>query len=216
MNDATIDKLAKAIAEAIANPDIANVGKIRNPYKEFAFSIADDAIETIDYTFDFWRMLTLSTSTGVSLRFGKTGTPTSIVDAGVGGRIPDPIDNIQIINESGATLTGTIGLAIGDIFDDRLNVSGAVNVAIPTVYTSTADLTIPAATLTTVQAALAARHEIIITNVGGNVARIGDAGTSATRGTPLLPNQTLSLKTTAQVRAYSTLGTVLAFTHTEA
>lgn len=217
MNEIDAKMLAREIALAISNPDIALASKVRNPYRQFPFTIAAGAIETIYYTFDFWRMLTLSNTTGVQLRFGKTGSFTDIVGAGVGNRLPDPVGEIQIINNSGSTITGVIGLAVGDIFDDRLNISGALNVAVPSNFESVDDITLAAATATDLSVANANKKEVFITNVSCPTLRIsGDGLVAADHGTPVAVGQTIIISTSGLVEGFSTAGGDVAVSETVA
>lgn len=181
-------------------------GSIENPYREFVFTVADDDRYTINYDFTFWRMLELSNATGVSLIIGDSGAPTSIVGAGVAQEsYKAVVKRITIVNESGGTITGRLALAIGQIYDDRLNLSGAINVAVPTNYTSTADYTVPTASASQVVAADTNRHELHLRADIGNVnpIRIGDSNVSATRGITLYPGEVYVINSEAAVYAYS-------------
>lgn len=207
MSNENINQLATAIATAIANPDIVNISKIRNPYQEFAFTVADGEIKTIDYSFDFWRMLTLSATAGVTIRLGKSGTPTSIVGAGVGGRLPDPVGAFQITNNSGGPITGLVGLAIGDIFDDRLNISGSLDVSVASVLASATDVTLNGSAGAAVQIAPVdlARRVAYITNLNPvHPCRIADSSVTPTRGYQLEAGETVAIPTTDSIHGIST------------
>ena len=109
------------------NLPISNMGT-QNPYKQFELTIADGEVFPIYYSFNFFRILSISTSTGVTIRFGDKGTATDVIGAGIGYELPEPVNVATIVNNSGGSLDITVALAIGKIYDDRLNVSGDINV----------------------------------------------------------------------------------------
>lgn len=102
--------------------------QIQSPPKQFSFTIPAGAIETIYYELNFLRILSLSDASALKIRFGDTGTETDVVGAGVGYAWPYTVSNVFLRNTSGAPITVTVAVAVGQIFDDRLNVSGNINV----------------------------------------------------------------------------------------
>lgn len=102
--------------------------QIQSPPKQFSFTIPAGAIETIYYELNFLRILSLSDASALKIRFGDTGTETDVVGAGVGYAWPYTVSNVFLRNTSGAPITITVAVAVGQIFDDRLNVSGNVQV----------------------------------------------------------------------------------------
>ncbi len=198
----------KDIVKAISRTK--NVDFINNPYKEFTLSIPDGGIETIFYEFNFFRILSISTTTNVTIRYGSSGTPSDVVGAGIGYEMGAIVDRVQIQNNSGGVLTITVALAVGKISDDRLNISGAINISKASSFTSVADLAIVAgAAAVVIQAANSATREVIITNTGANDCRVGDAGTAVAEGTLLAVGQTIILDTAAVIYAFSTGGCTL-------
>jgi hypothetical protein len=187
-------------------------GSTQIPYQEFTYTIPVSGYVDVLQVFNYFRVLSLDVST-LSIQVGQNGLVTKYTGAGVGVNFDNTYDRIRLINNGGAPITLTIAIAIGDINDDRLNVSGTINTnAISnSVLTTTADVVVGAAALTALKAANTSRKGIILTNVGANVIRIGDSvNTGAARGAPLLANQSITLETTAAVSGFSTLGTTIA------
>lgn len=102
-------------------------GSLDNPYKEFTFTIAAGAIEQVYYAFDYVRCLTFTgANTDIKLRFGKSGSESDFIGAGIGIKMPYVVESLAIRNASASPITVTFALAIGIINDDRLNVSGTI------------------------------------------------------------------------------------------
>ena len=88
--------------------DFDNDFILSNPYKEFSFTLADSATETLYYNFSFFQILEMSASSGVRVIFGGAGgLGSDIVGAGVGYELPaNKVTNrVDIINESGGSIT---------------------------------------------------------------------------------------------------------------
>lgn len=103
-------------------------GSIQNPYREFTLTIpAGQVSEPIRYNFDYFRLLNAS-ALGIQAKFGSSGTFTSIVGAGIGFRLLQPIQEVQFLNDTAGAITITVALAIGVIDDARLSVSGDIAV----------------------------------------------------------------------------------------
>ena len=199
---------------------------IANPYKQFTYTIADGAIETLYYDFNYFRILTTSATTGVSIRFGSSGTATDVVGAGIGYEMPAVVNRAEILNNSGGVLTIVVACAIGRIDDDRLNVSGNINVinspgtvldvaTVSNTVASAADVTLGAASADQILAANADRVEAFITNISGAEIRVGDSSVTATRGQPLANNQTAIINTRAALFAFSVAGGNVALLESE-
>ena len=184
------------------------VSGIANPYKQFTYTIADGAIETLFYDFNYFRILSINTTTGVSIRFGSSGTPTDVVGAGVGYEMPSVVSRAEIINKSGGILTITVAAAIGRIDDDRLNISGSLSVAVSSIFDEIADVTIATSTKVTVANIDANRKTIIIQNLDAiNSVRLGSTSLASTGGGILLKaGDSITLDTTGEVFAWQTSG----------
>ena len=101
-------------------------GSVPNPPLQFNRTLIDGQIETIFYNYNFARILALSATTGVQIVFGQSAQPTDVVGAGVGYEFNYVVPSISIINRSGGPITITMILAIGKIYDDRLNIVGSI------------------------------------------------------------------------------------------
>lgn len=113
---------------------------------------------------------------------------------------------VRIDNTAGAsTLTLTYAYGSGDVRDSRATLAGNIDLSKAATLTSTADVSIAAATTVQVLAANTARREAIITNLAANAEtmRVGDSNAGAARGVELPPGATIVLTTTAAIHAYN-------------
>lgn len=184
---------------------------LQNPYKEFEFSLADNERKTIFYNYTFFQCLELSASDGVRVLFGGAGgLGSDIIGAGVGYKLPagKVTDRVEIVNESGGSLTGKIGLAIGDINDQRFVASGLVTIADkPSNFVTVADTAL-STTAANVLAANTNRAEAFISNLDNVIdARWGDSNTSTTRGSVIAAGATAVIKGTDDIYVCSESGT---------
>jgi hypothetical protein len=102
-------------------------GSFQNPYQQFEYTIpANGGQLKIAYAFNFFRCLEASDT--FKVRFGGTGAITQFVGAGLGFRLNEVIQEVLLINDTASPIDITVALAVGEIFDDRLNVSGNINV----------------------------------------------------------------------------------------
>jgi len=187
----------------------------QNPYKEFPITIAaNGGIETLYYDYNFIRFLSATSVTGLTARFGQAGTETTVVGAGIGMKFDETLRNVYFKNTSGSAITILVAACIGDIRDDRLTVTGNLNVVSPagteilttgagTIFLSAPD--VASTTLTTVlaSAANANRKELFITNNGAVAIRCGDASTGAARGFSIPAGGTGIIATKAAVYVYN-------------
>jgi len=183
---------------------------ISNPYKQFTYVIPNGAIETIFYQFNYFRVLNVSNSDGVTIRFGSSGTPTDVVGAGIGYELPSVVDRADIRNQSGSDVTITVACAIGRINDDRLNISGDLNVAVPSVIESIKDVTVPAATPTKILDSNINRNTIFLSPDGDNI-RLGDASVAVDQGLRVFDGATTGVNNTDELYAYSVNGCTISF-----
>lgn len=176
---------------------------LRSPPKQFTFVIAGNGgTEKVFYNHNYLRILSITATAGITLRFGDSGTPTDIIGAGIGYELPFIVGNTTIRNDSGAPITITISVAIGRIYDDRLNVSGTVNIAntkAAPLYVSApiSSFQASAGTVGTGAASLintATCVRFIVQNSGTTNLYIGDSGLNATfNGIWLPPNASLEV-----------------------
>ena len=116
------------------------------------------------------------------------------------GSEEEPFSAVRIVNDNGAALTGTIVIGTGRILDNRLTLTGAVNVSVASTLDSLADVACADAATTSVLAANSARREAVIHNKSATATvKWCDAGGAAANGIPLAPGQTAFLNVTDQV-----------------
>lgn len=199
------EQIKKLINEAVLNLTRRMFANgLQNPYKQFTFTIPDGETKSLFYDFNYFRILSISTTTGVTIRYGSSGTPSDVVGAGIGYEMPAIVNRAEIANNSGGVLTITVAAAIGRIDDDRLNISGSLSVAKPSQIVSTPDVTLVAATKTSILASNSTRDAVIIVNMDvSDAVRIGDTDTGAARGVKVDAGQSIEIKSTDEVFAYS-------------
>lgn len=113
---------------------------------------------------------------------------------------------VTLDNTGGAApLVVRVGIGTGNLRDQRLTLTGSIDVSKGDALSTLADVALVAATATLISALDLTRREIIVTNLTGNTAvvRIGDSNVAAARGTPLQPGESIALDTTAAVHGYS-------------
>lgn len=121
----------------------------------------------------------------------------------------ETFDKIMLDNTGGASpLVVRVGIGTGNLRDQRLSLTGSIDVSKGDAFSTVADVLLTAAVATVIRAADTARREIIVTNLSANAAvvRIGDVNVAAARGTPIEPGESLILDTTAAVYGYSVPG----------
>ena len=181
-------------------------GITQPPYQEQTFVIAAGA--RVDYfaVFNYFRPISI-TGGSLAVKFGDNGLESNYTGVGIGLDLQDTYSRVTLINNGASQMTITVALANGKITDDRLTVSGSVNVApIGAVTTpTTADVAIAATTTTLVKAANANRREIMISNLlaNGTVVRVGDASTGAARGMEIPVGGTAILSSAAAIYVYN-------------
>lgn len=189
-------------------------GIAQTRYQELTYTIAAGARQEIFDVFNYFRVL--NSSAALEVQFGDDAFISRFTGAGIGVRFENAPSRVTIRNPSGAPVAVTIALAMGFIYDDRLNVSGTVNIdgsvttTTDSALNSVADVVLGAAAQTAIIAANPLRRGVIITNIGSNVVRIGDAtNTGAARGARLLQDQSITLETLDAIDGYSASGTTV-------
>lgn len=179
-----------------------NKGGYQNPYAQFVMTLAPLEIVPLNYACNTFRLLDAS---GVlRARFGGEGQFTEFY-AGIGYSMPTPVDTVFLQNPSAVNpLQVTVALGVGFIQDDRLNVSGNINVVTPfgtylNVGQVAANSIIATSSTvgTTASSIIAAgtRKEILVTNThASNDLYLGDAGVVVGSGVKLVAGQTASLE----------------------
>lgn len=181
-------------------------GSLQQFYSETTLTLAAGARNEIYVVYDYFRVLAL-TGSGLQVIFGDNQFQTPFTGAGVGLKLSDVVQRLTLVNTSGADITMTYAVAIGNVSDDRLTVSGTINTSevSPATLPTTADVTVLTTATTQVLAANTARKEAFISNptVNGSVLRVGDASTGAARGVEIPIGGTLVLTTTAAIFIYN-------------
>lgn len=95
-------------------------------YKEAVLTIPAGATYTYENPYDFIRVLS-STGNDNSLvyRFGSSSIETFLT-VGVGVRFPETLAKVAIRNVSNQNVVIRVAEILGDIYDDRLTITGAV------------------------------------------------------------------------------------------
>ena len=170
--------------------------EIANPYREFTYTVAVSGQQEILHVHRYFRVMSISGT--ASIRFGASGSKTSVIGAGIGIELDSPTDRVTLINEGAGILTITVALAMGKISDDRLNVSGTVSTLETkgTAIQDTADVTLNNGAETQLLAAFSTRRAAIIVADPANTVsvRIGKTGAvGAARGALLAPGSVFSI-----------------------
>lgn len=106
-------------------------GSVQNTYKQFSYTLAAGASETIFYVFDYFRVLSYTGANNtLSIRWGGANADTDFISAGIGYKLNQAVDRVVLKNNDVVPVTIVFAVAVGTISDDRLNVSGTVNVNI--------------------------------------------------------------------------------------
>lgn len=154
------------------NSALINLGSVQAPYQEYTYTIPAGQSQKVDYVYDSFNLLSASVASALKCNFGGAVNET-LFSAGMGYKLTAPVQFLTLFNTSNSALTVTFALAIGDIYDNRLTVSGNVMTQ-PAEFSSftTQQLTITAGTATAPAGA-----KVILQNTGANVVYIGGTGT---------------------------------------
>ena len=103
-------------------------GIIQSPPASFEKTIPANGIEEIYYDYDYVRITEGTFNRGdLEFRFSETGQP-AFLQNGIGVQLKVIVTRLAIKNTTGSPITITVDLGIGRIFDDRLSISGVVDV----------------------------------------------------------------------------------------
>lgn len=152
---------------------LINLGSVQAPYQEFTYTIPAGQSHKIDYVYDSFNLLEASTAGVLKCNFGGAVNETYF-SAGMGYKLTQPVQFITLFNTSNAPLTVHLSLAIGDIYDNRLTVSGTVFTQ-PAQYSG---LSCQELTITSGTATAPAGAKVTLQNTGANVMYIGGTGTN--------------------------------------
>lgn len=102
-----------------------NLGSSQAPYWERTVTIPAGEIWKLDYVTDTFNLLDVSTPNGIVVSFGGSMIETPFT-AGMGYKLNEPVQFIQLQNVTNSSVTVTFAVGIGSIQDNRLTVSGTV------------------------------------------------------------------------------------------
>lgn len=104
-----------------------NLGSVQSPYFEQSLTIPAKQSVIINYAYQSFQLLDASLYDTLEVTFGGAGIQSKY-SAGMGYKLTEPVQYIQFFNTSTTqSITIRFALAIGDIRDNRLVVSGIVN-----------------------------------------------------------------------------------------
>lgn len=106
---------------------IINLGSVQAPYFEQVLTIQPNQSVIINYAFESFQLLDASLQDTLEVTFGGAGVQSKF-SAGMGYELTEPVQYVQLFNTSKTEqITIRFALAIGNITDNRLNISGVVN-----------------------------------------------------------------------------------------
>lgn len=106
---------------------VINLGSVQAPYFEQELIIPANQSVIINYAFESFQLLEASLQDTLEVTFGGAGVQSKF-SAGMGYKLTEPVQYVQLFNTSSTQqITIRFALALGDIADNRLNISGTVN-----------------------------------------------------------------------------------------
>lgn len=109
----------------MAQNQIINLGSTQAPYWEYTKTLAPNEHFKLNYVTDSFHLLDVSAPDALKVNFGGSMIQTPFT-AGLGYKLTEPVEFIELWNDSAASLTVHFAVGIGDIRDNRLTVSGIV------------------------------------------------------------------------------------------
>lgn len=118
---------------------------------------------------------------------------------------PVEFNKVRLINGTGAPITAKLNIGSVRTDDNRLSLSGAFQISVPTTLQSGVDVSVAAGATSLVIAANTSRNEALVTNLSANssVIRVGDLNAAANRGIEVSPGQTVTLETSAAIYVHN-------------
>lgn len=175
---------------------LINLGSVQAPYQEFTYTIPAGQSHKIDYVYNSFNLLEASTAGVLKCNFGGAVNET-LFSAGMGYKLTQPVQFITLFNTSNSPLTVHLSLAIGDIYDNRLTVSGTI-LTQPGQYSG---LSCQQLTITSGTATAPAGAKVTLQNTGTNVMYIGGTGTD---GLQLQVGGTFDYSSSSAITIYGT------------
>lgn len=102
-----------------------NLGSTQAPYWEQVIELKPNEIKKIQYVTDNFQLLEASTPNALKVSFGGSMIQTPF-SAGMGYRLTEPVQFIELWNNSDVYLKVDFVIGIGEIKDNRLTISGQI------------------------------------------------------------------------------------------
>jgi len=154
-------------------------------YAERPVLVPAGGIETVHFVGAHLRLLS---ATG-PVRAVIDGRKAENFGVGIGLPVPQGYERIQFENDAGVDVALIVAFSAAGVTDDRINVSGNIEVAPNDGLSGLDDVTVLTATAAAVAPANAARRTVIVSALAANTGtvRVGGSDVSAVRGQQLAP-----------------------------
>ncbi len=103
-----------------------NLGSIQAPYWEQSITLPPHGYQKIQYVTDNFQLISASLPNALKVSFGGAMIDTPF-RAGMGYRLTEPVQFVELRNDNDVDLTVDFALGIGNIQDNRLTVSGQID-----------------------------------------------------------------------------------------
>lgn len=104
---------------------LINLGSTQAPYFELTKTLQPNENFKFDYVTDSFQLLDVSAPDALRVSFGGSMVQTYFT-AGMGYKMTEPVQFVELWNDSAAAITAHFVVGIGNIQDNRLTVSGTV------------------------------------------------------------------------------------------
>ena len=105
--------------------ELINLGSTQAPYWEFTKTLQPNEHYKHNYVTDSFQLLDVSDANALRVSFGGSIIETYFT-AGMGYRMTQPVEFVELWNDSANAITVHFVVGIGEIKDNRLTVSGTV------------------------------------------------------------------------------------------
>lgn len=107
------------------NQQTINLGSVQAPFLQATITLPANGTRIFDYVYDAFHLYSASTEGILEVTFGGAAVQSKF-GSGMGYKLKEPVSYIQFFNPSNSPLTITFIVAIGEIIDSRLSISGNV------------------------------------------------------------------------------------------
>lgn len=173
-------------------------------YREYTITLTSGGFHTLNALGD--TITILSVTGDVDMKIGEN--PQTKCRAGITIDVPafSQYGRIDFLETGASNASVLVAVSNGNVKDNRLTVSGNIDISKSSTLDTIADVTLGTASATLIAAADSTRREILITNMTGDFIRVGDSGVLATSGVRVADGASVTLQTTAAVYGFSTPG----------